>query len=78
MKSEIEILAEQALGFSSAARAYLAEILLESIDYEENFSLSSEWITEIQRRCGEIDSGRECLVDGETALADLRRKYGSL
>jgi hypothetical protein len=37
MTAEIEDIAEKALMLSPSARAYLAELLLESLDYEENF-----------------------------------------
>ncbi|MGZ4954797.1 MAG: hypothetical protein ACXV8O_12015 [Methylobacter sp.] len=33
----IETITEQALKFAPASRAYIAEILLESLDYEEDF-----------------------------------------
>lgn len=50
---------------------------LESLDFEEGFALSEEWVQEIRRRCEEIDSGKAVLVDGETVLANLRKKYPS-
>ena len=40
MKSEMEIITQQTLGLSPAARAMLSEILLECIDYEEDFPVS--------------------------------------
>ena len=57
MKSEIEDIAEKALKLPSNARASLAEILLESLDHEENFLISEEWMNAIQQRCREIDEG---------------------
>jgi len=75
MKSEIENIAEKALNLSSSARAYLVELLLESLDFEEDFPISDEWIDEIQRRCKEIDNRDIELIDGETALAELRKNY---
>jgi putative addiction module component (TIGR02574 family) len=55
-------------------RAYLAEILLESLDYEEDFPISEEWIDEITRRCREIDEGSVDLIPGEEGFAQLRRR----
>ncbi len=75
MSVEIEEIAEKALMLSPSARAHLAEILLESLDYEEDFAISPEWMDEIRRRCREIDSGEVELLPGEEALAALQKKY---
>lgn len=75
MKSEIEDIAEKALKLPSNARASLAEILLESLDHEENFLISEEWMNEIQKRCREIDEGKVQLIPAEDALAQLQKKY---
>ena len=75
MKSEIEDIAEKALKLSSTARAYLAEVLLKSLDHEEDFSISDEWMNEIHNRCREIDDGEVQLVSAEDALAQLQKKY---
>jgi len=75
MSVEIEEIAEKALMLSPSARAHLAEILLESLDYEEDFAISPEWMDEIRRRCREIDSGEVELLPGEEAMAALQKKY---
>ncbi len=41
MIPEIEMITQQALKLSSTARACVVEILLESLDFEENFSISA-------------------------------------
>ena len=46
-----------------------------SLDFEEDFPISEEWGQEIRRRCEEIDSGKAVLVDGDTVLSNLRKKY---
>ncbi|WP_374089219.1 addiction module protein [Methylomicrobium lacus] len=71
----IETITEQALKLAPAARAYIAEILLESLDYEEDFLVSEAWQQEIQKRCREIDSNPSLLVDGEQFMADLKQRY---
>ncbi|MDP2862150.1 MAG: addiction module protein [Desulfobacterales bacterium] len=78
MKLEVENVAKKALNLSPSARAYLAKILLESIDFEEDFTISKEWIDEIYRRCKEIDNGEVELIDGEEALGTLRKKYETI
>lgn len=55
----------QALKLAPAARTYIAEILIESLDYEEDFLVSDEWRQEILRRCREIDANPGLLPDGE-------------
>ena len=75
MKTEVEKIVRKALNLPYTARAYLAEILLESLDYEEDFPVSDEWKVEIQKRCKEIDNVDVQLIDGESALAELRKNY---
>ena len=62
-----------ALQLPREARALVAEKLLESLDYEEPFEISSEWETEIERRCREIDDGKVELVPGDRVLKDAAR-----
>lgn len=71
----IETFTEQALKLEPALRAYIAEILLESLDYEEDFIVSEAWLQEIQKRCQEIDTNPSLLIDGEQFMANLRQRY---
>lgn len=71
----IESITEQALSLAPASRAYLAEILLESLDYEEDFQVSEAWQQEIQKRCQEIDANPALLIDGEQFIAELKQRY---
>jgi hypothetical protein len=75
MKSRIAQVAERALKVPSNVTASLAEILLESLDHEEDFPVSEEWMAEIRRRCREIDKGESRLIPAEKALAHLHKKY---
>ena len=75
MKSELEEITKQALTLPPSGRARLAEALLESLDYEENFPISGEWKHEILRRCQELDDGSVQPIDGDTALHKLQQKY---
>ena len=71
----IETITEQALKLEPALRAYVAEILLESLDYEEDFIVSEAWRQEIQKRCKEIDNNSSLLIDGEQFIAELKQRY---
>jgi putative addiction module component (TIGR02574 family) len=72
---DAQTITEQALKLAPAARAYIAEILIESLDYEEDFPVSEEWRQEIQKRCKEIDTNSALLLDGEQVMAELRQRY---
>ncbi len=71
----IETITEQALNLAPTSRAYLAEILLESLDYEEDFQVSEAWRQEIQKRCQEIDANPTSLIDGDNLIAELKQRY---
>ncbi|HIE02745.1 MAG TPA: addiction module antitoxin RelB [Thiotrichaceae bacterium] len=75
MMSEVETITEKALKLSSPARACIAEILLESLDFEEDFPISEQWQREIMKRCNEIDNGNVEWLSGEMAMTSLREKY---
>lgn len=75
MKSEVESIVNKALNLAPNARAYIAEVLLESLDFEEDFPITEEWMDEIQKRCHEIDHGEIKLISGEDALLHLHQKY---
>ncbi|MDH5774185.1 MAG: addiction module protein [Nitrospirota bacterium] len=77
MKPSPQKIIEEAMKLEPTTRAFVAESLLESLDFEEDFSLSEEWTQEIRRRCEEIDSRETILVDGETVLSNLHKKYPS-
>ncbi|MDD2659574.1 MAG: addiction module protein [Methylococcales bacterium] len=72
---DIERIIEQALKFEPALRAYIAELLLESLDYEEDFVVSEAWRQEIQKRCKEIDTNPSLLIDGEQFMDKLKQRY---
>lgn len=67
----LHLFLKQAIGLSSSSKAYLAESLLESLDVEDDFSVSDEDMKEIRQRCDEIDNGLVELIDGETAIAQI-------
>ncbi len=68
---------EDAMQLEPTTRAFVAESILQSLDFEEDFSLSEEWVQEIRRRCKEIDTGKAVLIDGETMFSQLRKNYPS-
>ena len=71
----IETITERALKLEPALRAYIAEILLESLDYKGDFVVSEAWRQEIQKRCKEMDTNPSLLIDGEQFMAELKQRY---
>lgn len=75
MEPDVKKILEDAMQLEPTTRALIAETLLEGLDFEEDFEVSQAWREEIQRRCEEIDSGKAKLVDSDTVLTELWKKY---
>jgi putative addiction module component (TIGR02574 family) len=67
---------DEVLHLPRESRALLAEKLLESLDYEEGFEVSPEWMDEIRRRSREIDDGTAVLSSSEQVFKELNSKLG--
>lgn len=76
MSPPLDRMVEDALSLPRESRAFLAEKLLESLDYDEDFGISPEWLSEIRRRCREIDEGRAELVPAAEVFAEAKRRLG--
>lgn len=74
-KPDLEKILDDAMQLEPAMRAFIAETLLESLDFEHDFLVSREWSEEIQRRCADIDNGKTTLLDSATVINELREKY---
>lgn len=74
-KPDAKKILEEAMQLEPTTRAFIAESLLESLDLEQDFPVSPEWLEEIRRRCAEIDSGKAALLDGAMVINELRGKY---
>lgn len=53
----------------------ITEALLETLDFEKEFPISSAWLEEIHQRCAAIDNGTARLIDHESALKQLRARF---
>jgi putative addiction module component (TIGR02574 family) len=71
MSPETEKLAADILNLSREQRAFLAEKLLESLDFDEAFPVGAEWQAEVARRCRELDEGRAELVPGDDVIDEV-------
>ena len=74
MSPEIEHVVKKALELPSQVRAFLAEKLLESLDFEEPFELSGEWKEEISKRCRQIDEGEVQLIPGDKVFTSAAKR----
>ena len=70
MSPKIEHVMKQALELPSQVRAFIAEKLLESLDFEEPFEVSKEWQDEISRRCRQMDEGEVQLIPGDKVFKE--------
>jgi hypothetical protein len=66
---------DEAMRLEPTARAFVAETLLESLDLDQDFAVSPEWLEEIRRRCADIDSGKAQLLDSAMVIKELRGKH---
>lgn len=71
-----EELIKEALALSREARALLAEKLLESLDFRDDFELSPAWREEIRRRCQELESGAVKPVPADEVFRKVTERFG--
>lgn len=75
MALQFKEIVDSVLALPSNSRARLAEILLESLDFEDDFTVNEDWLNEIKNRCNDIDENKVELVSGDEGLNRLKRKY---
>jgi len=75
VKPDSKKILDEAMQLEPAARAVIAETLLESLDMDEDFAVSKEWQEEIQKRCTVIDSGKVELIDSRMVINELRENH---
>lgn len=73
MSMTLEQLASEAMSLTSAERAQLAELLVESLDPEQVQQVQELWIQESLNRRDDVRNGRVQTIPGEEALAIVRR-----
>lgn len=69
----IEQLINDILSLPSASRALLADKLVESLEFDTDSTIQTTWITEAKRRRDEIRKSLVQPIQGEEALAQVRR-----
>ncbi|MEM7761607.1 MAG: addiction module protein [Cyanobacteria bacterium P01_A01_bin.40] len=69
----IEQLTKEILSLPSAERAFLADKLVESLEFDTDSTIQSIWVTEAKRRRDEVRDGSVQPISGEQAMAQVRR-----
>ena len=72
MNTDHKRIIDEALQLEPAIRGFIAETLLASLDFEEDFPVSTEWLAEIHRRCLAIDNGTAKLIEHDSVITQLR------
>ena len=75
MELTLDALQAEVLKLPAADRVRLLDVLLDSIDEDEE--VEREWERVADERDAELESGAVSAVDGPTVLARLRAKYGA-
>jgi len=69
----VEQVMKEALSLPSEWRAWLAEKLVESLEFDVDENLQALWVSEAKKRRDEIRSGIVQPIPGEEGLARVRR-----
>jgi hypothetical protein len=69
----IEQLTDEILALPSVSRALLVDKLVESLEFDIDPELQAAWLSEAQRRRGELLNGTVAPIPGEEALAQVRQ-----
>ncbi len=72
----VEQVMKEALSLPSAWRAWLAEKLVESLEFDVDENLQTLWVNEAKKRRDEIRSSIVQPIPGEEGLARVRRLLG--
>ncbi len=75
MTDKTQAIVEQALKLSPTERAEVAEQLIASLDEVPDTDVEQAWQEEIQKRLHQIEHGEVELIDSDTVMAELRKKY---
>ncbi len=68
MTIETKKVLSDAMGLPMSVRAFIAEKLIESLDFTEEEALSQEWKKEIKKRCEEVNNGMAKLRGAESVF----------
>ena len=82
MSTDAQSIVDQVLSLPLGTREEVLTRLIESLEdtdmplLDEQAAIEAAWNAEAARRVEEVRSGQTELLDGETTLRDLRKKFG--
>lgn len=69
----LQQLTEELLALPSADRAFLAEKLVESLEFDIDPNIQAAWIAEAKQRRNQVRDGSVEPISGDEALAQVRQ-----
>ncbi len=64
---------KEALSLSNTQRAFLAEKLVESLEFDIDEETQKAWVSEAKKRRDEIYNANVLAISGEAALAEVKK-----
>ncbi|MGD9888923.1 MAG: addiction module protein [Halothiobacillaceae bacterium] len=74
MSANLISITDEALHLPVEARIALVDELLKSLKTETNSHVDALWLSEVEKRMQELDSGMVQALDGESVFADIRQR----
>ncbi|MFZ0544877.1 MAG: addiction module protein [Candidatus Promineifilaceae bacterium] len=72
----VEQILKEIASMPAPTRAFIAEKILEMLDFEEQINLSPEWIHLIQQRTADIDVGVVQMVEADEVMNHIWAELG--
>lgn len=69
----VEQLVEELLSLPSVSRAFLADKLVESLEFDTDQTIQAAWISTSKQRRNAVRDGSIQTISGDEALAQVRR-----
>ena len=69
----VEQLVEELLSLPSVSRAFLADKLVESLEFDTDQTIQAAWISTSKQRRNAVRDGSVQTISGDEALAQVRR-----
>ena len=75
MNTAVSDVVKHASTLTPAERVAVAEILLESVQSNDDLSVTAAWEAELERRVSEVENGTVTLISSEEVYAEARKLF---
>jgi putative addiction module component (TIGR02574 family) len=75
MNTAVSDVVKHASALSPAERVAVAEILLESVQTNDDLAVQAAWEAELKRRVSEVKNGSVTLISSEEVYAEARKLF---